>query len=225
MALLAAPTGAHAAAIAVDATASGAYNAAGARVGTTENFLTGQLGQTVRRSYLAFDLSGVTGTVTAAKLRLFNPEVSQFLHGYVSPQASETLAFYDVTTLAAAFLDGTAGVAGFADLGTGILFGTRSVSAADNGTVIEIDLNAAALAALNAAAGGDFLLGGALTSIAGIFDQYVFGFTMVDFVADHTRQLVLEVAPAAVPEPSALLIAGTGLLLLGLARARREGRS
>lgn len=226
-AAIVAPATANAATITVDAIASGAYNAAGARASATENFLTGQFGQVERRSFLAFDLSGVSGAVTAAKLRLHNPELSAFIRGYVSPDMSEALAFWDVTTSAASFLDGSAGLSGYADLGGGTLFGMQSVGAADNGTVIEIDLNAAALAALNAATGGDFLIGGALTSLSGNADQYVFGFTMANFVPDHTRALVLEVSPAvAVPAPSALLLAGTGLFLLGLARSRqREGVS
>jgi hypothetical protein len=66
------------------------------------------------------------------------------------------------------------------------------VSAADNGTVVEIALNRSAVADLNSAI-GLFVLGGALSSISGTADQHVFGFSMASFVSDHTRQLVLDV--------------------------------
>jgi hypothetical protein len=90
-----------------------------------------------------------------------------------------------VTTSAAAITGNAAGLAGFNDLGSGTLYGTRLVSTADNGTVIEIVLNSAALADLNAAS-GLFLFGGALGTVAGPSDQYVFGFSMASFVSDHT---------------------------------------
>jgi hypothetical protein len=148
--------------------------------------------------------------------------VSAFLHGYVSPDPTETLDIYDVTTAAASVTDGTAGVAGFGDLGSGTLYGSRIVSAADNGTVVEITLNAAALADLNAA-GGLFVLGAALGSLSGVADQYVFGFSMAPFVDDHTRQLVLDVA--TVPEPStiALFAVGAGLIAARRRSAPRRG--
>jgi hypothetical protein len=87
------------------------------------------------------------------------------------------------------------------------------VSAADNGTVVEIALNGSALGELNCST-GLFLLGGALGTIAGVVDQYVFGFSMASFVPDQTRQLVLTVA-SSVSEPSsaALLTCVTALLL------------
>jgi hypothetical protein len=194
---------------------SGFYASDGSHTTTNENYLTGQL-TNERRSFFVFDLSGVSGTIQSATLRLFNPEVSAFLHGYVSPSPTETLNIYDVTTAAGSITDGTAGVAGFADLGSGSVYGTRSVSAADNGTAVEIALNSAAIAGMQSAT-GLFLLGGALSSISGPADQYVFGFSMAGFVTDHTRELVLDVAPAAVPEPGTVIygLVGLGLVLVG----------
>lgn len=194
---------------------SGYYAADGSHNPALENYLTGQL-TTERRSFFVFDLSGVSGTIQSATLRLFNPDLSMFQHGYVSPSPTETLNLYDVTTAAASITGATAGVAGFSDLGSGTLYGTRSVSAADNGTVVEIALNNAAIGAMQSA-NGLFLLGGAVSSISGSSDQYVFGFSMASFVPDHTRELVLDVAPAAVPEPATFVYGLVGAVLIAVA--------
>jgi hypothetical protein len=68
----------------------------------------------------------------------------------------------------------------FRDLGSGTQYGSRTVSAAvngTNGTTVSIPLNADAIAALNAARGGTISLGGALTSIVGRSTQMVFAYT------------------------------------------------
>ncbi len=221
LACLATAAPSAAATVTLDAVDSGFYNANGVHTPSNENYITGLFSGLEDRSFFLFDLSGVNGTIRSATLRLFNPEVSQFLHGYVSPDPTETLNIYDVTTSAAAITGNTAGVAGFKDLGSGTLYGTRVVSAGDNGTVVEIALNSAALADLNAAS-GQFLFGGALGTLVGPSDQYVFGFSMASFVSDHTRQLVLDVAPTSeVPEASTLALCCTGIIGLF---ARRRGR-
>jgi hypothetical protein len=155
--------------------------------------------------------------IHSATLRLFNPEVSAFQHGYVSPDPTETLQLYDVTTAAADLIGNTAGVSGFTDLGSGTLYGTTVVSATDNGQVVEIPLNAAAVAALRSAT-GQFAIGGALSTISGTADQYVFGFSTAAFVSQDVRELVLDVA--AVPEPSTIVAAAAGILLLAALRSR-----
>ena len=199
----------------LDAIDSGFYFANGRHSPSNENYLTG-LFTMEHRSFFVFDRSSVTDTITSATLRLFNPKVTQFLNGYVSPDATEILNFYDVTTSAADITGNSAGLAGFADLGSGILYGARTVSASDNGTIVEIALNNSAVAALNAGT-GLFITGGALGSIGGPSDQYVFGFSMASFVADHTRQLIL-----IVPETStaAFFAIGTLLLVCGFRKFR-----
>src|SRR5690606_6871505 len=139
------------------------------------------VGTTERRSFFVFDLSSVTGTIGSATLRLFNPFLSPFLPGYVSPDPAELLNIYDVSPPADVVRQGLAGTSGFADLGGGTLFGSRLVSAADNGTIVEITLNSAAIAALNAAT-GLFALGGALGTIDSSAEQYVFGFSVTSAV-------------------------------------------
>ncbi len=59
--------------------------------------------------------------------------------------------------------------------GPGQSTGSRVVSAADNNTTVAITLNAAAVAALNAAIGSTISLGGALTTLAGTATQEIFG--------------------------------------------------
>ncbi len=208
----------HATTITLDAVDSGFYFAEGRHNPSIENYLTGIFGQE-HRSFLLFDLSSLNGQIQSATLRLFNPEVSQFQHGYVSPDPTETLNIYDVTTSATAIVGNTAGVGGFDDLGSGVLYGSRVVSAADNGFIVEIVLNSAALAELNSAT-GLFLFGGALGTLSGTEDQHVFGFSMASFVSDHTRELVLDVQ--SVPEPSLLVALALGVL--GLAWRERRWR-
>jgi hypothetical protein len=203
--------------VTLDALDSGFYFADGRHNPAIENYLTG-LFTTEHRSFFVFDLSSVSGTINSATLRLFNPDVSPILPGYVSPDPTETLNIYDVTTPAGDITGNTAGVNGFNDLGSGTLYGTRVVSAADNGTVVEIALTNAAVTDMNSAA-GLFLLGGALGTI-GTGNQYVFGFSMTSFVPDKTRQLVLDVTP--IPEPStAALMAFGALTLLAVRKYRR----
>ena len=108
----------------------------------------------------------------------------------------------------------------FADLGSGTQFGAQSVSAADMGTDLMITLNAAALAALNAAS-DSIAFGGAITTLnfpvtSEADVETVFSFSNFDDLSDTRLILTL-------PEPSsavllALGLAGLGAFMTGLRR-------
>jgi hypothetical protein len=167
----------------------------GSHTATNNNYIAGQgLNPTLNEfhNYATFTLSASTPTIIGAELRLFSPAT-----GYNSPDPTETYTLFDVTATPASLdttrLAGDAtGIAIHADLGSGTIYGSRVVSAADNNTTVAITLNAAAVAALNAAIGSTISLGGALTTLAGTATQFIFAGTSG---ATGTVQLVLQTVP------------------------------
>lgn len=189
-----------------------------------------------RNNYFLFDMSGVGGPVTSAMLRVYNPNAPAspgFPFGYTSADPSETYAMFDVST--AFFTDILPGgnrVAGygigsasgqgiFNDLGSGQSYGTYNASLADNGQFVEISLNAAGLAAMNAS-GGIFAVGGAITTLDGVVNrESLFASAFLAFPAPYGAQLVI----SSVPEPSESLLFIAGLGLVGMAAHRRAARA
>ncbi len=205
--------------IRIEFTDSGWYVQDGLHIATIKNYLAGRsTGNVTLHNYFVFDLAGVTDPIVGAELRLFNPE-----NGFTGAPRDYTL--FDVSTpiptLSASHPQrDPEGIAIFNDLGSGTVYGSRGMSEADNNTIITIDLNADALAALNAARGGQFALGGDLAG-AGPGLNFVFGSTGQP---THTRELVL--LTEVVPEPSTFGLAGLGALgllgSLGVRFARRR---
>jgi hypothetical protein len=207
----------------INAIDSGWYSEAGAHTAQNQNYLTGDLSGSGRRSFFVFDLTAVANEIVNASVQLYNPDNAlPALRGYVSPDATETFRLYDVSTpvasLTASSAAGPAGVAVFDDLGSGSVFGERVVSVADNGTTVSVALNADGLAALNAARGGLFALGGALTSLGAFGDEYVFGFSVALDNPDIRRLEFRTIE--AVPEPATIALLG----LAGVFAARRRVR-
>jgi hypothetical protein len=177
---------------------SGWVQADGTHTGSNNNYIVGQAsGLPEFRDYVTFGLGAETPTIIGAELRLYNPTP-----GYSSTDLTETYTLFDVSSsplvLDTTRLSGDAtGIGIFNDLGSGTVFGTRIVSAADNSTNVGITLNAAAVAALNAAIGSTVSFGGAITSLAGTTTQTMFSGSTGVF---GTVQLVLQLVPAATAE-------------------------
>jgi PEP-CTERM motif len=108
-----------------------------------------------------------------------------------------------VVTPIASLIDGTGGAAAHADLGSGVVYGSRTMTAADNGSVVEIALNPSAVAALNSS-NGLFGIGGSITTLDALMNnEHTFAYTEAD---TNVAQLRLTL----VPEPSTLALLGIG---------------
>jgi hypothetical protein len=217
-------TSASAALISVDAIDTGAYQANGSHTSTNQNYVTGRFNNETR-SFFVFDLTGLSAPITSATLNLWNPNTDPHpcCQGYRSPDATETFNLFDVNAPITTLTGGGAGLTNvFADLGTGATFGSYTASKQDNGKTIAITFNTAGIAALNASLGQIIAFGGALSTIGGAGDQFLFGFSTVSFAGGDVRRLDLTTEDLTqVPEPATLTLLGIGITGI-VARRRRQ---
>ncbi|MEO0510289.1 MAG: PEP-CTERM sorting domain-containing protein [Verrucomicrobiota bacterium] len=197
----------------------------------------------VTRNFHVFDLSNLSGTVTSATITFFHPgENGQGSTSYDSPDSSETITFFDVGSSSASDIASFTNALGvFADLGTGTSYGTLTTDSSvntldDSGTFQTITLNSDALASIQSSIdlGGDWLIGGSLTTWQPDGSQLpggnpnanerIFrGSTSAAFANLPPTTLTLD--GVVVPEPSLLtLFLGLGALGFSTVRRRRAGR-
>jgi hypothetical protein len=158
------------------------------------------------RNFFIFDLSSIDHRIVGGSLHLWQPS-----GGFLSPTGSEVYQLFDVVT----DLDELGqrwGVDIFDDLGTGTSYGAYVATDADEHTLIEIPLSAAALLDLNAAT-RLFALGGAVTSLDDLMnDELIFGSS-----GNLHAYLVLE----TVPLPGAAWLLLSALPMLGHLRRKQ----
>ena len=186
--------------IVVTHTDRGWYNAVGGSQPTNLNYFAGDsrdrgcVGPGCTddfRNYFVFDLSSIGQLIQSATLLLELPAPDAFF----SADPSETYELHDVITSIPSLRDGSAGLAGHNDLGSGTIYGSRTITASDIGTTVEIELNASAISALNATH-GLFGIGGSLTTLDQLRNaEVVFGHTSATEITALRLTLV--------PEPAA----------------------
>jgi len=163
------------------ATDSGWYTTVNGHNPDNNNFIVGNCcGDGEHRNFFVFDLSGVSGNITSATLEIETRSIS-------TPDPSETWALYDISTPIATLIAGGISASIFTDLGSGTSYGNVTV-ANDYKGIVSVSLNASAVVALNTAKGTSFALGGAITTLGGAYDEYIFG----NSESDHIRRLTLQ---------------------------------
>ena len=150
----------------VNADTTGWYDYKGEHFASNSDYIVGDCsigtcgGLGAYNDFFTFNLAGVSGSVTSVTFSAFNPGGPY--PGY-SGKPSSTYTLWDVTTpIGVLNSDNSTATGIYADLGSGISYGSVSVSAADNGALVRVTLNAAGIAAVNAAVGSEFAIGGSL---------------------------------------------------------------
>jgi hypothetical protein len=151
-------------------------------------------------SWSSFDLSGLSSTVTSASITL---PLMEYPFGATAPY---TLGLYDVSTPLSAFATNTSGVAGYTDLGSGNQYATATGS---NGPVT-MNLSAQAVADINAALGGIFIIGYTNLTLNPADPNGVDIGLYPNGLTGAKPILTLVSGAQAVPEPSTLALAGLG---------------
>lgn len=155
---------------------AGWYNTANYHDPENVNYITGYhaAGATELRNFFVFDLPVWSGAVAGAQLRIYTFSIS-------TPQAAETYQLHDVTSSITTLVEGAGeGVTNvFNDLGSGLFYGARAITNHQADSYVTITLNSNAVAAINAAGGQSFALGGRVSTLAAVpgVDEKLFGFS------------------------------------------------
>ncbi len=163
-----------ASAVEVSSTFSGGLYASGT---TTPGFMNYYVGYAVpstpieRRNYFIFDLTGVSGEVASASLKLYLPGGSM-PSGYISSDATEDYRISGSAFAWTAFAEAFGGTAPppmlaamFGTMGVGPAYGVTTLSIDSGGMDVVIDLSPAAISAINLSLGSHFLVTGRLTDL------------------------------------------------------------
>jgi len=189
---------------------AGWYNAANFHDPENNNYIVGYHapGAAELRNFFVFDLPVLSGAVAGAQLRIYTFTIN-------APPGAETLELHHVATPVSTLVAGEgAGVTNvFNDLGDGLLYATRAVTNTQANSFITLTLNSNAIAALNAASGQRFALGGRLSTLAAApgVDEKLFAYSSgrAPYV-ELTLTFAGTNAPFLFQQPPPLLLTNSG---------------
>lgn len=166
-------------------------------------------------NWFLFDLSSLAEQIVSATLTIY-----QGNGAYVALASSAEYSLHDVTTDLGALRSGAGGAAAYADLGSGVDYGSSVITAPKWGIgsmpEVVVDLSGA-LTDLNGSRGGLFALGGSTDLKA--------GFLWAGSHGASAAKLTLETAVSPVPLPAGGLLLISAVAGAGLLRRRRPGRA
>jgi hypothetical protein len=199
---------AGAATITITNSDSGWYDNTGFHDPSEINYIAGQFFDSHWHDFFVFDLAAAVGqTITSAQLQLYTHTIS----------STGTYTNYDVTTPIALLTGGGGGLGAYADLGGGASFGSINLMPGQSDSLVLINLNAAAIAAIQANVGGLFAIGGDYLGDGGSED-FAFGFS--GFNPTNTQnQLILQTTSVPDGGLTMSLLSGT-LMALGMLRRK-----
>ncbi len=188
----------------------GWFRADGLHTANQNNTFTGTFGGQGYRSFYAFDVDNIGGNWNQATI---NIDLDLYFNGDATESFEIFAVFSPAASVTAGHLAGSAaGQAIYNDLGTGVSYGTGTVTAASVGSTLSFVLNAAAVADINAARGGQWIFSIVHTSGNGGNQGIRFG-TNGAWDAGTT-------SGASIPEPTQTALLAIALLALGRGRRR-----
>ena len=132
----------------------GWYATTSAHASNNDNTLTGEFSSDVYNSYYVFPLAGITASFVTSVSLVIAYEAN------ATSDPTETISLWDVTTPATT-VENTAGINPtiHGDLGSGMTYGTQTLTTAQLATDVTIPLNAQAALDVKAKLGTDFVIG------------------------------------------------------------------